>query len=181
MDSLSLPALPYNRPKRGVIWAGATSAQIRQSVVERDAEEAAVALRIGKVMTLVAMGLRHDNDGKCVGLVAVSDQLLSSTQSSTHLPFSKLARVGSSWVLGFSGDSSLLIPIRDELVAWEPDKKSSRELAEKATAIFKRYRTRSIEDIVLGPVGLDFATFISRKQIAENLAGGERLLKKYLP
>jgi hypothetical protein len=122
-------------------------------------EDTVEALRIGNGMTLVAMGLRFDDEANCVGLYAVCDKMLSNDDSSTHLPYTKVLRVGSSWLLGYAGDPSYFIPAAEELEELDPDSQSHEVLAEKTKEIYVKYRLKEIEEGLLAPIGFSWDKF----------------------
>lgn len=110
-------------------------------------------------MTLVAMGVRFDNEGHMVGLVAVCDRLLSNYSNSTIVPYAKIVRLGSYRLMGYAGDPGLFQVIKNSVSAEDADGLGLGDLFERVKASFSNLRLARIEDEILGSYGLKFPAF----------------------
>ncbi len=103
-------------------------------------------------------------------LIAVADRLLSGGGFSMQLgPGSKVvplynpnAKGGANWLLGFAGDTSWFLPIREAIRAITTDDSSGDEVVEAARAGYVAQRRRVFEQTVLSPFGLDVPSLLSK-------------------
>ena len=122
-------------------------------------------------MTLVAMALRYERGPApnytltCSGVVAVCDTLLSNSSSSVTLPYGKFSLLGSSYLMGYAGDPSLVYLVGQKLRALMDgapvESLAGPELGEKLKQAYSLVRHGQIEDTILGRLGMTFETFFA--------------------